>query len=80
MVYCIVPVLNYASGVQGKGNVNDSELIQNKACRYCLGLHNFTPIPALQAEMGCLPSKFTKYLNMARLWNRLLVMPNERLT
>jgi hypothetical protein len=50
------------------------------AQRYFLGVHNFTPVPALQSEMGWLPCKYRKYMNMVRLWNRLMKMPNERLT
>jgi hypothetical protein len=77
---CVTPVLDYGSGVWGKAKVTHSDLIQNKACRYFLGVHKFTPIPALQAEMGWFPPKYRKYLNMLRLWNRLIDMPNDRLT
>ena len=77
---CVVPVTDYGSGVWGKFNVKHSDLVQNRACRYFLGVHNFTPIPALQAEIGWLPPKYRKYLNMLRLWNRLIKMSNDRLT
>ena len=56
-----------------------SQLIQNRAMRYYLGVHNFTPIPALEGEMGWMPSKFIKYLNIARLWNKIIKMSNDRL-
>ena len=36
------------------GRIKHSEITQNKAIRYYLMVHNFTPIPALHAEMGWL--------------------------
>ena len=77
---CVVPVLDYGSGIWGFVNNTHSELIQNKAMRYFLGVHSFTAIPALQGEMGWKPSKFRKYINILRFWNRLLKMPDERMT
>ena len=77
---CVAPVLDYGSGVWGFVKANHSDIVQNKAYRYFLGVHNFTPIAAMQSEMGWLPSKYRKYMNMLRLWNRLIAMPNDRLT
>ena len=48
--------------------------------RYFLGVHGFTPVPALNGEMGWLPSRFRRYLNTIRLWNRLIKMDNNCLT
>ena len=76
----VIPVTDYGSAIWGFSKNNHAELIQNKAARYFLGVHNFTPIAALQGEMGWLPSKHRKYLNMLRFWNRLQNMPNDRLT
>ncbi len=77
---CVVPVTDYGSGVWGKFNCSHSDTIQNRAVRHFLGVHKFTPIPALHAEMGWLIPKYRKYLNMLRLWNRIQKMPNERIT
>ena len=41
----------------GHSKHNHSEIIQNKAIRYFLGVHNYTPVPALQGEMGWLNCK-----------------------
>jgi len=68
------------AGTWGKAKVNHADLIQNKAYRYFLGVHNFTPVAAMQAEMGWLPAKFRRLLNMIRFWNRMMKMPNDRLT
>ncbi len=76
----MVPVTDYGSGVWGKFNVSHSDAIQNRAIRYFLGVHKFTPIPAIHSEMGWLSPKYRKYLNMLRLWNRIQKMKNYRLT
>ena len=76
----VVSVLDYGSGIWGFNKENHSESIQNKAIRYFLGVHNFTAIPAIQGEMGWLPSKYRKYLCMLRFWNRLVKMSPDRLT
>ena len=77
---CVAPVLDYGSGIWGKAKVKHAELVQNKAYRYFLGVHKFTPIAAMQAEMGWLPSKYRQYTKMLQFWNRLIKMPNDRLT
>ena len=77
---CVTPVTDYGSSIWGKHNVKHADMIQNRACRYFLGVHNFTPIPSLQAEMGWLPPKYRKCINMLRFWNRLMNMANDRLT
>ena len=60
-----VPVLDYGSSIWGYSNKNcQADLFQNKAVRYYLRVHNFTLVPALTGEMGWLPNKYRKYLNM----------------
>lgn len=77
---CVVPVTDYASAVWGYSKNSHSEQVQNKAIRCFLGVNQFTPIPGLQGEMGWMPAKFRKMKNMLRYWNRLVKMPNDRLT
>ena len=74
----VVPVLDYGSGIWGHSKFVHSEIIQNRAIRYYLGVHNFTPVPVLQGEMGWLTCKYRKPLNMIRLWNRIVKMPHDR--
>ena len=76
----VIPILDYGNGVWGYSKKNHAELIQNKAIRYYLGVHSFTPIPALHGEMGWLSCKYRTQLNMLRFWNRLVKMPSHRLT
>ena len=76
----VVPILDYSSGVWNNVKQNHSDIIQNKAIRYYMGVHNFTPVPAIQGDMGWLTCKYRKQLNMVRFWNRLIKMPDDRLT
>ena len=77
----VVPILDYGSSIWSyNAKNNHSNMIQNKASRYFLCVHNFTPIPALVGEMGWLPCKYRKMINTLRFWNRLIKMPNDRLT
>ena len=56
------------------------ENIQNRAARYYLGLHRFTPIPALRGELGWNDVYIDRWINMVRFWNRLLKLEDNRLT
>ena len=75
----VQPILTYGSSVWGLKIFKYIDRVTNRACRYSLGLHNFTPIPALYSEMGWLPSLFYRQVNALRLWNRILKMNSERL-
>ena len=54
----VVPVVDYGSDIWGKVKANYSDITQNKACHYVLGVHNFTPMPALPGEIGWLHNNF----------------------
>ena len=76
----IATILDYSSSIWSHKKAPECDVIQNKAMRYFLGVHGFTPVPALNGEMGWLPSRFRRYLNTIRLWNRLIKMDNNHLT
>ena len=76
----VVPILDYGSGVWSFLGKNKSQLIQNKAIRYFLGVHSFAALSAIQGDMGWLNCKFRQQLNVIRFWNRLIDMPDSRLT
>ena len=57
----VVPVIVYGSSKWGYSNKNCPwDMVQNKAVRYYLGVHNFTPVTELTGEMGWLHSKYKK--------------------
>ena len=77
---CVVPVLDYCSGVWGFKNFDKINMIQNRAIRYFLGVHRFTPILAITGDMGWVSSTHRRWVNMLRLWNRLVSMDITRFT
>ena len=77
---CVTPVTDYCSGVWGFRDFNKSDMVQNRAIRYFLGVHRFTPILAINGDMGWPLSLHRRWINMLRLWNRLIDMDNNRLT
>lgn len=77
---CVAPVLDYSSGVWGHKKHHCIEMVQNQALRYFLGVHQFTPLLAVQGESGWLSCNCRHKMNMLRLWNRLIYMENERIT
>ena len=56
------------------------ENVQLRAMRYFLGVHRFTPILATVGDTGWLSNIYRRWQSMIRLWNRLILMNDERLT
>lgn len=77
---CVRPILDYGASIWGFNNERLGQRIQDRAVRYYLGVHRFTPIPGLHSEMGWLNIKFHFFLCMLRYWNRLMKMDFSRLT
>jgi hypothetical protein len=76
---CVVPVLDYCSSVWGYKEYQTLDSVQNRAVRYFLGLHRFAPVAAITGDIGWLPSKFRRWINMLRYWNKLMNMDDQRL-
>ena len=76
----VTPVLDYASGVWGYVRGDEIQHIQNRAMRYFLGVHRFCPIAGMQGDMGWVTPRLNRFLPIVRLWNRLLLMNNDRIT
>ena len=72
--------MDYCSGVWGFKPHNKADVVQNRAIRYFLGVHRFTPTLALNGEIGWVPCKTRRWVNILRLWNRLVKMNNSRIT
>ena len=77
---CVVPVLDYCSGVWGSKSFDKIDMIQNRAIRYFMGVHRFTPILAITGDMGWVVSTNRRWANVLGLWNRLVNMDENRLT
>ena len=77
---CITPILDYSAGVWGFSRYNCLEAIQNRAIRVYLGVHKFAPLLALEGDMGWMSCEHRQHLSILRLWNRILKLPDDRLT
>ena len=75
----ILPILNYCSSVWAHKKANECDVVQHKTIRYFMDVHSFTPVAAINGDMGWLPCKYRRYLCMFRLWNRLIKMEPNRL-
>jgi hypothetical protein len=77
---CIVPIMDYCSGVWGYKTFQSIENIQHRAIRHYLGVHRFTPILALNGDMGWIPTQYRRWISIVRLWNRLIGLDDNRIT
>ena len=73
----IVPILDYAAGVWGFKK--RSEIIQNRAICFFLGVHRFASNLAINGDMGWMLFRVRQKLEMLRLRNKLIMINNERL-
>ena len=77
---CVCPVMDYGSSIWGFENYSKPDTVQHRAARIFLGVHRFTPIPALEGDLGWLSPRYRRWLNVIRLWNRLVGLDQTRLT
>ena len=79
-LYCsyICPILDYSSGVWGFKQFSCSEVLQNRAIRYFLGVHRFASNFTINGDMGWLSCRNRRKISMVNLWNRLIKMPTNR--
>jgi hypothetical protein len=47
---------------------------------YFIGVHRFTPILAMIGDTGWLPSTYRHCRSMIRMWNRLNLINDDRIT
>ena len=75
----VLPVANYAAGVWGFKDYPAPQVLQNKIQRFFLGVHTYAPLPALHTEMDWLEMRSLRWLEMIRLFNRIVCMDSTRL-
>ena len=76
----VAPILDYCSGVWGYKRFDKINTIQNRAIRYFLGVHRFSPNLAINGDMGWKSCKNRREVEMGRFWNRMVTMNDDRLT
>ena len=77
---CVTTILDYCASVWGYKKTQKIDNVQNRAMRYFLGVHRFTPVLAMVGDTGWIPSVYRRWQCMLRLWNRLLLMDDNRVT
>ena len=77
---CVCPIMEYSSGVWGYDQYNKLDTIQNRASRVFLGVHRFAPLLALEGDMGWMSTRYRRWINILRLWNRLTTLNMDRIT
>jgi hypothetical protein len=75
----VVPIMDYCSGVWGFGKFPKCNSIQNRAIRYFMGVHSFSPNPAIQGDMAWVLLRTRIHYNILKLWNHLINLDEHRL-
>ncbi len=75
----ILPVANYAAGVWGFENYPAPQVLQNRIIRFYLGVHRYAPLCGIWTEMDWINIQKMRWLDIMRLYNRIVGMSMERL-
>ena len=76
----IYPVVDYGAEVWGYVRDTATDQVQLKAIRAFLGVNKFAPNIGIMGDMGWCPSHIRRKICMLRYWNRLIKLPDDRLT
>ncbi len=78
---CIVQAtIDYGAPVWGTSTFSSIDAVQNRACRYFLGLGKYAPNNAVSGDMGWRTSQHKQWICVTRKWLRLLLMDDTLLT
>ena len=76
---CIIPIMDYCSGVWGFTGNEKLDKIHMRAMRCYLGVNRYSAKVGIEGELGWVNPQIRRWLNMLRLWNRIFGMNNTRL-
>ncbi len=68
----MTPIIEYAAAIWGQQELSCISAIQNRACRYFMGVSKYTPNTAVQGDMGWITAGNRQNLCVLRLWLRLM--------
>ena len=77
---CVQSVLLYCSGVWAMKHGKSLQKVQNRAMRFFLGVHKFTPTLGMSGDMGWCDVDTEIKCNIIRQWNRIIKMSDDRIT
>ncbi len=72
-------VINYGAAVWGTKEFSCISAVQNRACRYFMGLGKYAPNIALQGDTGWHHPIYHQWMCVSNLWCRMVNMSNNRL-
>ena len=75
----VSPVINYGACIWGFKSYSCINAVQNRAQRFFLGVGKYTPVAALQGDMGWEPSTVKQWVCIGRLWVRMANTADDRL-
>ncbi len=75
----VSPVTDYGSAIWGTKSYDSMDRVQNRATRFFMGVHRFSPIAGHVGDMGWISNRGRWKSNIIRLWNRLVGIDGERL-
>ena len=79
---CVVSVVDYCSGIwdfKQFDKIDKIDMIHNRAIRYFIGVHIFTPILAITCDKDWITSVHSLWVNMLRVWNHIVSMNSTSL-
>ena len=76
----VEPILLYGAGVWGTREYKIINTVQNKACRFLLGVQKTAANLATRGDLGWTSLLCKQRLEVVRLWTRLKIMHDTRLT
>ncbi len=74
----IIPIANYGASLWGFKDYPEARQLQLRAGRFYIGTHRFTPLAAVNTELDWLEIKYVRWIDMVRLKNRILSMPDHK--
>ncbi len=75
----VQPIIDYGAAVWGTQEFSCISAIQNRACRFFMGVGKYTPNAAVQGDMGWKLAPHRQWIAVTRHWCRLVNMENGRL-
>ena len=75
----VASILYYNSSVWGYSEIPKMDTIQYRAMRIFLSVHKHAPNLAVSGDMGWTTGRVRRHIEIIRLWNRLIQMPETRL-
>ncbi len=75
----VAPVIEYAVAIWGHRDYSCISAVQNRACRFFMGLSKFAPNSAANGDMGWKSSLHRQRVCIVRAWLRFINMDTDRL-